>query len=284
MSYYYHFIFENNKWRYARIHETPGNITIRNTQGNERVEVERQEVEEARKTLGVFIAMDGNQKAQTTAPWEKSNLWADKIRAGRFTHTEAWYLLQFCVMKTLEYPLMATSLSKEQCKTIIKPIRAAALPASEINRHLSLTIVHGPKQYQGVGILDLWTVQGIVKLWLALQHGDAPTITGNQLRASMELHTLEIGLPGQLLQQDFQTYQQMATISWLKHSWEFLFADSNIQLKATTPELTLARENDKFLMDKFGSYGYQKTELSQLNLCRLYCHATRLSDISTGDG
>jgi hypothetical protein len=75
----------------------------------------------------------------------------------------------------------------------------------------------------------------------------------------------------------------MATISWLKHLWEFC-EDSNIQLNATTPELTLAREGDAFLMEKFGSYGYHKTQLEQLNLCRLYCHATGLSDISTGIG
>jgi hypothetical protein len=88
----------------------------------------------------------------------------------------------------MEYPLMATSLSKAQCETIMKPIRrAAALPAIGINWHLTLAIVHGPQRFQGqVRIPDLWTVQGILKLCLALRHGDAPTITDNQLRASME--------------------------------------------------------------------------------------------------
>jgi hypothetical protein len=92
---------------------------------------------------------------------------------------------------------MVTSLSKTQCNQIMKPIRAAGLPALGINHHLTLEVVHGPKQYQGVGITDCWTIQGILKFWLALQHGDAPTITGHQLRAWMELHTIKIGLPGQ---------------------------------------------------------------------------------------
>jgi hypothetical protein len=227
--------------------------------------------------------MDGNQTAQTQSLWEKANIWADKVRTGRFSHAKAWFSLQFCLMKSLEYPLMATSLSKAQCDKIMKPIRAAALPALGINRHLNLSIVHGPQCYQGVGIPDLWTVQGILKLWLALQHGDAPTITGHQLRASMELHTIEIGLPGQLLQQDFQIYGKLATTSWLQHMWEFC-DDSNIQLQSTTPELSLARDGDKFLMSKFATFGYRNTQLSYLNHCRLFCHATRLSDISTGDG
>jgi hypothetical protein len=57
---------------------------------------------------------------------------------------------------------MATSMTKAQCEKIMKPIRAAALPAMGINRHLTLDILHGPPKYQGVGIPDLWTVQGII--------------------------------------------------------------------------------------------------------------------------
>jgi hypothetical protein len=178
---------------------------------------------------------------------------------------------------------MATSLSKKECDSIMKPIRAAALPALGTNRHLTMTLVHGPQKYQGLGIPDLWTVQGILKLWLALRHGDAPTITGNQLRASMELHTIEIGLPGQLMEQDFKIYGQLATLSWLKHLWEFC-DDSNIQLRSTTPKLILAREYDSFLMSKFATFGYQTTNLKTLNLCQLACHAIRLLDITTGDG
>jgi hypothetical protein len=212
-----HFVFECNRWRYARIHETPGELTIRDLPGTGRVPLAQLEMNEAQETLGVFIAMNGNQKAQTHELWEKATLWADKVRSGRFSHAEAWFSLQFCVMKSLEYPLMATSLSKAQCDKIMQPIRAAALPSLGINRHLPLEVVHGPQLFQGVGIPNLWTVQGILKLWLALQHGDAPTITGHQLRASMELHTLELGLPGQLLKQDYQRFGHLATISWLKH-------------------------------------------------------------------
>jgi hypothetical protein len=184
---------------------------------------------------------------------------------------------------TRVYPLMATSLFKAQCNQIMKPIRAARLPALGINRHLTLEVVHGPKQYQGVGIMDLWTIQGILKFWLALQHGDAPTITGHQLHASMELHTIEIGLPGQLFQQDYKIFGQLATNSWLQHLWDFCY-DSNFQLASTTPQLCLARDHDEFPMKAFASHGYQDSQYALLNLCRLSCHALRLSDISTGGG
>jgi hypothetical protein len=278
-----HFIFDRNRWRYARLQETPGELTIRDINGSSRVELERLEVHEARETLGVFIAMDGNQKAETQKLLDIAMLWAEKVRSGRLTHAEAWFSLQHCLMKSLEYPLMATSLTKAQCNKIMSPIRQAALPALGINRHLPLDVVHGPLLFQGVGIPDLWTLQGICKLWLALYHGDAPTITGHQLRASMELHTLEIGLPGHLLQQDYQIFGTLATTSWLKHLWEFCDG-SNIQVTSTTPQLHLARDNDAYLMKQFALFGYRDSELIDLNLCRLFCNATRLSDITTGDG
>jgi hypothetical protein len=227
--------------------------------------------------------MNGNQESQTQALWEKATAWAEKVRSRRFSPAKAWFSIQFCVMKSLKYPLMATSLSKTQCNRIMKPIQAAGLPALGINRHLTVEVVHGPKRYQGVGITDLWTIQGILKFWLALQHSDAPTITGHQLRASMELHTIEIGLPGQLFHQDYKIFGQLATNSWLQHLWEFC-DDINFQLTSTTPQLYLARDHDKFLMTAFASHGYQDSQLTLLNLCCLFCHALRLSDISTGNG
>jgi hypothetical protein len=127
------------------------------------VERERLDVHEAQETLGVYIAMNGNQESQTQELWEKARAWAEKVRSGRFSPAKAWFSIQFCILKSLEYPLMATSLSKAQCNRIMKPIRAAGLPALGINRHLTLEVVHSPKRYQGVGITDLWTIQGILK-------------------------------------------------------------------------------------------------------------------------
>jgi hypothetical protein len=74
-----HFVFERNRWQYARLNKTPGNITIRDIPGTARVELERLDVNEARETLGVFIAMNGNREAQTQELWEKATAWAEKV-------------------------------------------------------------------------------------------------------------------------------------------------------------------------------------------------------------
>jgi hypothetical protein len=127
----------------------PGNNTVRDIPCRARVELERLDVHEAWERLEVFIAMNGNQELQTHEPWEKATAWAEKVRSGRFSPAKAWFSMQFCIMKSLKYPLIATiatSLSKAQRNRIMKTIQAAGLPALGINCHLPL-VVHGPKQH-----------------------------------------------------------------------------------------------------------------------------------------
>ena len=159
----------------------------------------------------------------------------------------------------------------------------AGLPALGINRHISRTIAYGPRRYQGLGILDLWTLQGILKLWLAVAHGDAPTITGCSLRAVLSLHMVELGLPGSFLTYNYAMFSHLTTNSWLKQLWHFC-RQTDLCLVPSIPPIQPAREHDQFLMLIFSRYGYRSTSLYHLNLCRLWCHAVRLSDVVTSDG
>ena len=104
-----------------------------------------------------------------------------------------------------------------------------------------------------------------------MAHGDADTITGNSLRAVFVLHTIELGLPGNIFQQDYTKFGKLTTQSWLKHLWEFCHT-TGISLAPSSPTIPLAREQDEFIMLQFSKFGYQKTELAHLNLCRLWCH------------
>ena len=61
--------------------------------------------------------------------------------------------------------------------------------------------------------------------------------------------------------------------------------ETHIQLHPSSPPVLLAQEHDEFLMSHFSEeHGYHTEQLYHLNLCRLWCHAVRLSDTTTGDG
>jgi hypothetical protein len=66
-SYWYliNFVWTGEKWRYATKEDIPGDILINNVNDIGRARLQRYEASEAQKTLGVFLAMDGNNMEET---------------------------------------------------------------------------------------------------------------------------------------------------------------------------------------------------------------------------
>jgi len=58
----------------------------------------------------------------------KALKWADAVRTKRINPTKAWCSINHTIMKTIEHPLAATSISKKDMQDIMRPISQAALP------------------------------------------------------------------------------------------------------------------------------------------------------------
>ena len=91
--------------------------------------------------------------------------------------------------------MMATYLSKEQCKTIMCPFLKAGLSSSGVSSKMPRAVVWGPLHYQGIGIHHLWTTQGIEHLLAMLRHVTCQTLTGQLIRTTLEEMQLEIEVP-----------------------------------------------------------------------------------------
>jgi hypothetical protein len=186
-------------------------------------------------------------------------------------------------MKTAEYLMMATYLSKVQCEKIMRPFLNASLSASGVVRSMPRAIVWGPMRYQGLGIRHLWTTQGVEHLLAILRHATRSTLTGQLIRTSMEDMQLEIGVSASFLKSSYNYYGCLATRSWISETWRFL-SDSRITVVDPFPKPPLACPNDCFLMERFFQHGYRGSDLLQLNQCRMHLHALRLSDLCTANG
>jgi hypothetical protein len=187
-SYWYLIDFEwkGNKWKYRKTASMPGEIDIRSVDGDSCIPLRRFEVEHAEETLGVFLAMDGNNTAEIEKLLDKSKEFAEYIRTGRMTRTDAWYAFNFTIMKTLEYPMVATTLTEAEWNKVMSPLLAAALPTSGINRKYPVVIVYSPLQFQGLGIIHPFYHQEITHLSSVLRESSMPSITGDLLHANME--------------------------------------------------------------------------------------------------
>jgi hypothetical protein len=168
------FKWKNGSWRSCSIADCPGDISMRDHEGS-RATLARVEVTEARKSLGIMIAGDCNWKAEEARLLRASVLWKSHVKAGHLSSSDAWYALNHTIMKTVEYPMMATYLSKAQCEKIMRPFLNAGLSASGVVRSMPPAIVWGPTRYQGLGIRHLWTTQGVEHLLAILRHATRPT-------------------------------------------------------------------------------------------------------------
>ena len=61
---------------------------------------------EAKKMLGVFLAIDGNNSTQIKHMRRIAYEWSEKVRVGHLTQFDTLTAFNTIVMKTLEYPLL----------------------------------------------------------------------------------------------------------------------------------------------------------------------------------
>jgi len=149
------------------------------------------------------------------------------------------------------WPLVTSTFTEKECEEIIKPILLVGLSRSNIVRTLSRAVVHGPTEYGGLALPNLYTEQGIYKIDRLCKFGaNYKFIAGFLLRDSFEHVTLELGLPGNPLDQEYQQWHHLVTDCWIKSGWKFL-KENNIAITPTTPQLTTIRQCDSMLMQRF---------------------------------
>lgn len=275
--------WDGHQWLYRTMDEIPGNISVRTTDGSDRQNLRRFNPDHAELTLGVYLAMDGNERAQIKYMQDKVRDFTENLRTYKASKNDAWYALERSFLKTIEYPLTVTSISYKTWSTIMSPAFNALLPKAGISRRFPRHVLHGPTDYQGLGLPHPWYTQEIAHVATLLTETANQSQTGLLLAATVEQLTMEIGLSGSLGSHNYNTYRHLATDTWIKSVWSSLeHFELRIQLLGET--IPLLRQNDKYLMQIFADQGYRGNDLKKLNICRMFLHATTLADITTIDG
>jgi len=89
---------------------------------------------EARRTLGVRLAPDGNNRDEFQHLMDTARSWHASMSAAKVTHVAAKFGLQQVFLRKLEYPLVATTFTQQECQKIMSPILTASLPAAGLTR------------------------------------------------------------------------------------------------------------------------------------------------------
>jgi hypothetical protein len=192
-------------------------------------------------------------------------------------------VLNSTILKTLEYPMAATTITEKQWNYIMSPILQAGLPRSGLDRHFPCDILYGPKRLQGFGILHPWFHQEIIHLLVCLKQTSLGGFTGRQISASVKQMCLEAGVLGWFTDHDYDTYAPVLTGSWIQSVWHFAHR-FKIALHDTEAQLSLMCTRDQSLMESFVNGGFRGQDLIHLNICRMFLHSVTLADITTING
>jgi hypothetical protein len=272
------FIWTGEKWRYKTIEEIPAELSVVDTDGKSRVKLTRHEVTHAEETLGVKLSMDGNNADEKRMLRKKAEEFADQMRTGSLDKNDVWFAITATIMKTLEYPMIATTLSKADWDHIMSPILTQGLPKANIERHFPRAVLYGPIELQGFGVMHPWHHQELLHLITLIDQLISNSLTGQLLTVSLEQMILEVGLPGCVFDYPYEPFQELITGSWIQTIWAYI-DEFGIQIQYDGTRLETRRKEDKFIMLEFFRRGYSGTELRVLNECRTFLHAVTLADI-----
>jgi hypothetical protein len=284
-SYWYllDYIRRNGRWGFKSINAVPGTLELYNDETGVREPIERLHVNRARKALGIFTRPDGNMADEKNYLRKMAVKWASSVASNHIRRDDAWYCMTSTVMKSIEYPLVTTTFSPEDCAHIMAPILSVGLRRLGIQRHFPRVLAYAPLKYQGLGIRDPWATQLIEHIHVIQRHCTRPTITGKLLRSNMENLVLELGSATSFWQLDYDTWHHIATPSWIKFTWQAAHS-VNFTLRGPLPLPKPQRLHDVCLMDTFVAHGYDPPQLQVLNDVRMYLQVTHLSDITLADG
>jgi endonuclease/exonuclease/phosphatase family metal-dependent hydrolase len=274
------FEWQNGNWKYQE--GVDKELKVRDPTGELAV-LEQVPVSEARRTLGVRLAPDGNDKEQAKFMMGTIRQWTESLRTNNLPRQYAWQSYRTTLWPKIRYALPATCIPGQMCETMDKEIRRALLPAMGINRNLPKALTHGSVSMGGLGLPRIEEEQGIAAVCQILRYLNAPeSMTGKLLLTSLEALQVEVGTEQPVLEADYDKFGRLATKSVLKSTWEFI-SKAKIKVKVSLPVVKTLRRNDKFLIPTFQKE-FSTKQLVRLNKCRLAVRAITWADVVTMDG
>ena len=278
------FTWKSGTWSYEKKDEN-NQLTVRNQNGG-RDPLEQLAASKARRTLGVWQAIDGNEKTQTNKMREKSSKWSRAVARSSLNRNDTIVGIKTTLYPSVTFGVMATTLDKEQCERVFKPIRAGALSKAGYAKSIPAVVVHGPKKYGGIGLKDIHSIQGIEHIKAIIDEAGTKSPTAELINIVIDGHILEVGRSGSIFEHKYSEIEGLLTKTWIQNTLEFV-GEHRIKIEGNLSKLETWRERDELLMDAVaGAQGATITneDMIAFNRCRQYLRVTTISDICTGGG
>jgi len=277
--YFLRTIWKDGKRSFEKTHENLAPVPI--IQGiNQGIEyIRTEDPSKARRMLGVYVAPDGNSKKQFQVLRTKSEVWSKRVRSQHLNGYETLMAYNQGIMKSLEYPVGSSHLTKNQCEKIQSPALKICLQKNGIASTISRRYIFGPTRYGCLGLQELYTELGTQKVEMLIGHARKNDNTNKILRISLGCLQQEVGITRSVLQCAYDTFSGWATHSWMKQLWQFLSTIGGTirHIETWTPKPTFSR--DVNIMEEVAQWEVTQETKYKINICRLFKRCYFISDL-----
>ena len=95
------------------------------------------------EALGICSRPDGKMHNQVQRLQKKVDAWTGGIQTGQVPKEVAWYCLNSTIMKTIKYPLVATTFLRQDTHQFMKPLLKVTLNSVGVQKQLPATLMYG---------------------------------------------------------------------------------------------------------------------------------------------
>ena len=261
--------------------ECDGELEIEDENSGQLVKLEKIAVNDARRTLGVYLAIDGSQTTHLEYLLDTIRIFALKMKGSFLTQREKMIALKTTITRTIEYGTTASYLSETQANQVTKELRKAVLNGLGFSRSMPCEIVHGPREYNGIEVMDYDVSQGAEHIRVLLDHWGKDTQTGRLLQVNTQLYDLIVGTSSGFWATNDVKLIRLVPDSWLRNTRLFMIRNG-VDISIKRKSLQLWRGNDRLLMDMVKEcvgWTFSEKELIDFNEVRMTLRVTTLSDI-----
>ena len=142
------FEWNGNKWVYRDIEDMEGSYYLLD-KNDEKQDLQRYEVSKGSETLGIFIAMDGNNEDQRLNLRSKAEKFGEQINTSHCEPNEAIYMYNHCFIKSMEYCMPVTCFTEDEWNNIVAPAKKRTLQKAGMAANFPLSPLYGSQMYNG---------------------------------------------------------------------------------------------------------------------------------------
>ena len=185
---------------------------------------------------------------------------------GALRDFEAWNALNTTIMKTLEYPLVATTLSRKEIKHVLAPALTVGLQTSGFGKSFPRKILYAPTSIQGMGVTNLFHKQFIRHIKDIADQSWRSTPSEKFIALNLEAFKLEAGIEGHI-------FEHPKGITWINTTYLWV-ADTlsycqHYGIRFNEPGRTIQKKRvrDLVLMSAISLFPFSTTILKSVNRC-----------------